>query len=332
VALAGTTMAGTGSCPTGSISIATTGLYPYRPVPGQGPECYVFFEYTGGPQHFSVPASVKEVRADVGGGSASGTNGGEVWGSFAVRPGEVLTIVVGGNGKLTGTAYGGGGAAFGGHTVDGQVIGPVGGGGGSFVFAPTLLLAAGGGGGHGGSVDPGAGGEGGGATGGDKGTPGRYNDDGPDAVGGAGTGATAHGGGAGGGHGVGRMCLAEGTSGHAGGGPATSPSSSGDGGDGGFGWANGQRCASSTGGGGGGGGGGYYGGGGGGGGVYGGGGGGGGSGYVSTVVTGVKSLKQTGSSGCPNGWFALPSPRPNCGGNSLGGFVTLNFPPMVRHN
>lgn len=93
---------------------------------------------TGAP--WTVPAGVTSVRIEAAGaqggrgaGGSVGGRGAQVAGTFAVTPGQVLTVVVGGvGGNATYTLAGGGG------------------GGGSFVSRNgTLLLAAAGGGGGG---------------------------------------------------------------------------------------------------------------------------------------------------------------------------------------
>jgi LruC domain-containing protein len=98
------------------------------------------FAFTGSPQTWTVPAGVGSVRIEAAGASggrgyagALGGRGALIAGTFAVSPGQVLTIVVGGRGgdasNVASTAGGGGG-------------------GGSFISSSgTPLLIAGGGGG-----------------------------------------------------------------------------------------------------------------------------------------------------------------------------------------
>lgn len=106
------------------------------------------FAYTGGLQTYTVPPGVTSVSVTAigaAGGGASGVaslSGGlaaSIAGSFAVTPGEVLTVLVGGTG-VAGTTNGGGGG--GGSFVW------LGSGSGSQLSLPAnLLIAAGGGGG-----------------------------------------------------------------------------------------------------------------------------------------------------------------------------------------
>lgn len=217
---------------------------------------------TGSLQSFTVPAGVTAVTLDVKGGqggsisAGGGPDGGEERGTLAVGAGEVLTILVGGQGGTpvtggmggnpTGGAAGYGGGAAGADANPSGVAGG-GGGGGSFVFATNeLVLAAGGGGGESPNCAP-LGSAGGGDTGGattcttDSGSPGTQDGGGSgggDAAagggpaswnsgdptpgeGGAATGnSTSGGGGGGGGY-------------FAGGGGEAPPSFSTDGGDGG---------------------------------------------------------------------------------------------------
>ncbi len=99
------------------------------------------FNFTGTPQTFTVPAGVTSITIDAlgaqGGGSFNGAGGlgARMNATYAVTPGQVLTIIVGEQGHLQ---------------VGGNAQNSSGGGGGTFVYdasGPTLLVAAGGGGG-----------------------------------------------------------------------------------------------------------------------------------------------------------------------------------------
>jgi Right handed beta helix region/Putative Ig domain len=220
--------------------------------------------YSGAVSTFMAPPGVMGVEIVVDGAAggpsafgAPGGNGGQEQGGFSLTPGELLTVVVGGQGQTSGTAaFGGGGAG----TVEGG-----GGGGGSFVYGASgkLLVAAGGGGGSAGPCCSDSGGNGGGKDG----APGLST-----TAGLGGGGATHTSGGTGGQSGP------DGTAGGNGAGPATFTAGAPVVGAGG--------AAGSPGGGGGGGG--YFGGGGGGGGNDFGGGG-GGSGYLSPRATSPSS-------------------------------------------
>jgi gliding motility-associated-like protein len=150
------------------------------------------FNYTGGTQTFTVPCGVHliHVKAWGGGGSGGGADdfGGAVGGAgafvesdFAVNPGQVITLVVGGGagpGANCTAGTGGGPSGWGNGVFDGGSGGNAGGsgcsggggggGGGSGVFdGGTLLMVAGGGGGGsgGGQHSSGATGGGGGVDG-----------------------------------------------------------------------------------------------------------------------------------------------------------------------
>ncbi|HEX2901369.1 MAG TPA: hypothetical protein VHS96_16765, partial [Bacteroidia bacterium] len=98
------------------------------------------FNYTGSIQTYTVPIGVTSITIDASGAQGGGSNGGagglgaRMTGTFAVSPGQVLSIVVGQQGLLQ---------------VGGNTQNSSGGGGGTFVYGagPTLLVAAGGGGG-----------------------------------------------------------------------------------------------------------------------------------------------------------------------------------------
>ena len=142
------------------------------------------FSYTGTVQSWTVPTAVTSVYVDAQGAQGGGVsgydtyqsiggNGGRVQATYSVTPGNVLHIVVGGQGAHTaGTAgYGGGGADS--HFT--ATWPGAGGGGASIVIDNTAvdtLLFAGGGGGGGGDV---AGGDNGGAGGGLTGGSGASN-------------------------------------------------------------------------------------------------------------------------------------------------------------
>ena len=84
------------------------------------------FSYTGGPQIYVVPDAVTSIAVTLNGAQGgSPTNGGtgglgaRVTSTIAVNPGEVLMIMVGGNGTTNGGWNGGGrGAGTGGGATD----------------------------------------------------------------------------------------------------------------------------------------------------------------------------------------------------------------------
>ena len=155
------------------------------PPTGSCTQTFVPFSFTppGASQPFNVPAGVTQIIAIVRGaqGGLSGDElavggfGGETIGTIAVTPGEILQILVGGQGVgITGGFNGGGdgGAGGAGDTSSGSSGG--GGGGASEIRRGSnqLIIGSGGGGGGGsaGSDVPGSGGgAGGGPTGGTKG-------------------------------------------------------------------------------------------------------------------------------------------------------------------
>jgi hypothetical protein len=249
------------------------------------------FAYTGSVATYQVPSDVCQLTIDAAGAEGgfnyynlAGGVGGTAQATFAVTPGEELTVVVGGEGlgsdgstgELAG-GYGGGGATG----SDGDSVAGSGGGATTISAGSSTLLVAGGGGGTGFVNGPGGeGGSGGSAT--QSGT--------------AGTAAPEEFGGAGGGGGG--TISAGGTGGVAGAsegpnaGTAGSPGVAGQGGQGGAG-----TIAVGAGGGGG-----YFGGGGGGTGDdadFAGGGGGGGSGYAASAATNVTTW--SGQPGTGNG-------------------------------
>jgi len=233
------------------------------------------FAFTGGPQTFTVPADVTSIDIWATGAEGAdqfsniniGGKGGLSTGTLPVVPGQVLHVMVGGNGKIITGGYNGGGN--GGDAANSlNDFDPGGGGGGASdvrIGAGTLfdrvIVAAGGGGfGSTGISQPvNGGGHGGGLIGGDGGSDG-YS-------GGFGTGGTQ---------------IAGGLPGFGSLGAAGYPGVFGSGGNGGV---TGLTQPS-----GGGGGGGYYGGGGGGTYLGKGAGGGGGSSYIGGVIGGVTTL------------------------------------------
>lgn len=261
------------------------------------------FNFTGGPQTWTVPAwvtsinvSVKGAQGNAGSDPPGGINhnygqgaglGAIVSGTLSVIPGEILTIQIGGQNGYNGGNGGGGGGG-------GAQLGGAGGTSGGFSNVSrgaTLLAVAGGGGGGGGggsgcgSCVGGPGGSGG--LNGDSGTQGSGPPPWYPCGGNSGGGGTQFSGGTGGGTGSGCLPNAPGFNGVAfwGGGGGTAPTNI---------W-NGNGA-----GGGGGGGGGYYGGGGANSGGYssgytGAGGGGGGGGSSLVPVGGSVSAGQTGN-------------------------------------
>jgi uncharacterized protein YgbK (DUF1537 family) len=113
-----------------------------------------------------VPAGITSITVSLSGagGGGSGGSGGLVSGTYAVTPGQVLTVVVGGAGQVSNsiTAYGGGGRGGGSSGY------PGGGGGGRTairVSGSDVITAAGGGGGASIGYQNISGGAGGGTTG-----------------------------------------------------------------------------------------------------------------------------------------------------------------------
>ena len=79
------------------------------------------FNYTGTLQYYTVPVGVTSIRIEARGAqggsvtvacAATGGLGAQMIGDFAVTPGEVLTILVGGQGQTNGEDGGGGGGSF----------------------------------------------------------------------------------------------------------------------------------------------------------------------------------------------------------------------------
>ena len=90
----------------------------------------VTFNYTGSVQSYTVPPGVSNVTIDASGAQGGGSNGGagglgaQMTGTFAVTPGEVLSVVVGQQGLLQ---------------VGGNAQNSSGGGGGSFRVPSAVL-------------------------------------------------------------------------------------------------------------------------------------------------------------------------------------------------
>ena len=107
----------------GSLAIAAAGLAALE-APAQA--VTQTYGYTGGPQIYVVPDAVTSVTVSLqgaqGGSPASGGTGGKgatVTATIAVNPGEVLMLMVGGNGSSNGGWNGGGrGAGTGGGATD----------------------------------------------------------------------------------------------------------------------------------------------------------------------------------------------------------------------
>ena len=136
----------------------------------------VTFAFTGGSQRFDIPAQVTSILVTLlgAGGASHGGNsyvnggaGGYVSGRLPVRPGETLTIVVGGGGVGKVGGYGGGGSG------NDETVGNIPGGGGGRTAirrGGDDIVTAGGGGGAGRGVSgrSGIGGAGGGLVGQDS--------------------------------------------------------------------------------------------------------------------------------------------------------------------
>jgi len=232
-----------------SVAIALLGTLAWTASPAQATS--KVFAFTGGEQTFLVPSGVNslQVRLVGGEGGEGGAVGGvaaEVIGGFAVTPGQVLYVEVGGNGQdggeggaggFNGGAAGAAGAGGGGGASDIRLL-PRSAGLGSDT---RLAIAAGGGGGAGVGENPGG-------IGGNAGAPGETSEGGNEG-GGSGTESTGGGGGFG--------CSGSGSGGERGsggtGGAGFSTNSGGGGGGGLFGGGGGGGGCSAGGGGGGGG-------------------------------------------------------------------------------
>lgn len=79
------------------------------------------FNYTGSMQTFTVPSCVSQVTIETVGASggsvsiacsATGGKGARMIGTFSVTTGQVLSILVGGQGQTNGEDGGGGGGSF----------------------------------------------------------------------------------------------------------------------------------------------------------------------------------------------------------------------------
>jgi hypothetical protein len=151
----------------GSVAPLTSAVADQRPAPKSQT-----FQYTGGSQTFQVPSHVTEIRITAEGAGTSSARGGLVKAKVGVRPGDVLTIAVGGapHGYRGGFNGGGPGGVCGLHAP--CPLRAEGGAGASDVrvggSAPKdRILVAGGAGGNGGQgqFNGGFGGEGGGVAG-----------------------------------------------------------------------------------------------------------------------------------------------------------------------
>jgi hypothetical protein len=148
------------------------------------------FNYTGTLQTYTVPVGVTSIHIEARGAqggsvtiacAATGGLGAQMTGDFSVTPGEVLTILVGGQGQTNGEDGGGGGGSFVVRTGNVPLIVAGGGGGASNNIqictgnrngvnasittsgtASANGLVAGGTGGNGGGANVGSGGGGGG--------------------------------------------------------------------------------------------------------------------------------------------------------------------------
>jgi dienelactone hydrolase len=134
--------------PLGSSSSASAGATASAPPAASSGSGATTFAYDGTTQTYTVPAGVTSVViaavGAAGGGAAaatstSGGHGASVQGTFAVTPGQQLTVLVGGVGG-PGTTNGGGGGG-------GSFVWTGTGGSSQLTFPANLLVAAGGGGG-----------------------------------------------------------------------------------------------------------------------------------------------------------------------------------------
>ena len=146
--------------------ITTTTYYAETQVGGGGGGAGTqTFNYTGSVQSFTVPAGVTALTVDASGAQGGacapntivgpGGNGGQVTGSIAVTPGQVLNIYVGGAGGNATTLTAGAGG-FNGGGLGALFSGSYGGGGGGggtdirvspYTLADRVAVAGGGGGG-----------------------------------------------------------------------------------------------------------------------------------------------------------------------------------------
>jgi len=168
----------------------------------------VTYNFTGASQSFTVPAGVTSVSVDAqgaagGGGPGSPGLGGEATATITVNPGDVIQVMVGGQGQVGSGGFNGGGAP---GAASIPALPPAGGGGASDIrtgaCATTLSCGLGArvlvGGGGGGADTSGQLGDSGGAGGGLSGGAGSD----PASLGIAGSGGTQAGGGAAGGNGT----------------------------------------------------------------------------------------------------------------------------------
>ena len=132
----------------------------------------VTFNFTGGPQNWVVPSCVSNITLTIAGaegGTSGGANGGDgavITATIPVNAGDVINMIVGGQGNCPGAGYNGGGNGF--NSSDGNINYIACGGGGSTdvrVNGGLIAVAAGGGGAGGGSVNNNGGGNGGCANG-----------------------------------------------------------------------------------------------------------------------------------------------------------------------
>lgn len=130
------------------------------------------YSYNGAPENWVVPpcvTSIDIVIAGAEGGGIGGTDGGNgatVTATIPVNPGDVIEIIVGGQGTCPAAGYNGGGAGF--ASTNGNTNYNSCGGGGSTdisINGIIVAVASGGGGAGGGSVTTNNGGNGGCATG-----------------------------------------------------------------------------------------------------------------------------------------------------------------------
>lgn len=172
-----------------ALALATVGLVVAPSTVNAVPSCTgtstvtCTFSSTGASESFTVPAAVTQVSVDAfgaeGGHSQDGTNGGkggEATATFAVTPGEVLQVNVGGQpatGNPASGGFNGGGPSGTGTPAAGITPNAGGGGGGASdvrqggTALANRVVVAGGGGGGGGSTGSCTGGTGGGTNGGD---------------------------------------------------------------------------------------------------------------------------------------------------------------------
>lgn len=135
--------------------IATTAFFGFS-------QTTINFNYTGGPQSWTVPNCVTSITFTIagaqGGGSAGGL-GATVTGTVTVSPGQTFTFSAGGMPSGTSGGYGGGGS---GQSANNAGNASSGGGGASTIsLGGSPIAVAGGGGGTGGGTTDAVGGSGG---------------------------------------------------------------------------------------------------------------------------------------------------------------------------